>query len=236
MRALARCSQALVHEFAGRRPWSSRLTAGSRSRRASRSLRTDTARRRVLVGKGDDLAAELLGSASLQDDFVDHYRASDARFDYALEERWVRDEGYLQIVPRAIAAVCAEAGIAAAAVDRFILQGPARFATGVAKSAGLRPEAIQDDLHGALRQHGRGAPVAAARRGARDGGGRSRSCCWRVSARVATHCCCARPVVRPQPGAASKARLPTAVADRDYLRFLANCGAGRNRLGHARRA
>ena len=126
----------------------------------------------VLVGKGDDLAAELLGVTSLQDDFVDHYRASDSRFDYALEERWVRDEGYLQIVPRAIAAVCAEAGIAAAAVDRFILQGPARFATGVARSAGLASRGHPGRFARRLRRTRASAPAAATRRGARDCGGR----------------------------------------------------------------
>ena len=178
----------------------------------------------VLVGKGDDLAAELLGVASLQDDFVDHYRASDSRFDYALEERWVRDEGYLQIVPRAIDGRLAEAGIAAAAVDRFILQGPARFATGRGQVGRAARRGHPGRFARRLRQHRRRAPVAAARRGARDVRRPVRSCCWRVSARVATRCCCARPVVRPPTVAGRHGALADGVADREYLRFLANCG------------
>ena len=36
-------------------------------------------------------------------DFVHQYRGHDRAHDYAWEERWIRDEGYLKIVPRALA-------------------------------------------------------------------------------------------------------------------------------------
>ena len=44
----------------------------------------------VLVGS-QDIVAELKGSCSITRDLVDHYRAADRQFDYALEERWVAE-------------------------------------------------------------------------------------------------------------------------------------------------
>ena len=69
-------------------------------------------------------------------DFVDHYRADGAHFDYVLEERWVHDAGYLEIVPRMITRALEHAGIQAAQVRHFIAQGPRRFALDAAKSDG----------------------------------------------------------------------------------------------------
>ena len=177
----------------------------------------------LLVGTGADVAAELLASASLQDDFVDHYRSSDARFDYALEERWVRDEGYVKIVPRAIAAALAQAGIAAAAIDRFILQGPARFATVVAKAAGIKPEAILGDLHAQCGNTGVAHPLlqlGAALETASAGeiilvasfGQGSDALVLRATGRS------------PSLGRGAAGAFAEGVSDGDYVRFLANCG------------
>jgi len=177
----------------------------------------------VLVGTGEDVAAELLGSASLQDDFVDHYRSSDARYDYALEERWVRDEGYLKIVPRAIAAGLAQSGISAAAVDKFILQGPARFAAAVAKTAGVRPEAVQGDLHAQCGNTGVAHPLlqlGAALETAVAGetilvasfGQGSDALVLRATGRS------------PSAGRGAAGALTDGTPDVDYVRFLANCG------------
>jgi 3-hydroxy-3-methylglutaryl CoA synthase len=52
---------------------------------------------------GDGVIAEYLGGHQLAIDFVDHYRGGNEDFDYNWEERWIRDEGYFKIVPRAIA-------------------------------------------------------------------------------------------------------------------------------------
>jgi hydroxymethylglutaryl-CoA synthase len=177
----------------------------------------------LLVGTGDDIAAELLGSASLQDDFVDHYRASDARFDYALEERWVRDEGYLKIVPRAIAGALVQAGITAADIDRFILQGPARFAPAVARASGLRPEAIQGDLHAECGNVGTAHPLlqlGAALETAMAGqtilvasfGQGSDALVLRATGNS------------PTAGRGAAGALADGAADTDYVRFLSNCG------------
>jgi uncharacterized OB-fold protein len=177
----------------------------------------------VLVGTGADVAAELIGAASLQDDFVDHYRAHDARFDYALEERWVRDEGYLKIVPRAIAAALAKAGVAATDVGTFILQGPARFATAVAKAAGIQPEAIQDDLHAECGNTGVAHPLlqlGVALESAPAGnvillasfGQGSDALVLRATG------------TSPSAGRGAQGALLEGVPDTDYVRFLSNCG------------
>jgi len=82
----------------------------------------------VLVGPPTDQAlATVLATRSLGSDFVDHYRMSGAQFDYALEERWIRDESLLKIVPLAVAELLLAAGVDAARVRHFIL--PASPAT-----------------------------------------------------------------------------------------------------------
>ena len=50
------------------------------------------------------VVAGLIGSASRNNVFVDHFRGEGERFDYFWEERWIRDEGYAKLVPEAIAA------------------------------------------------------------------------------------------------------------------------------------
>ena len=59
----------------------------------------------------DGLIAEYLGGHQLSTDFIDHYRGGDSKYDYNWEERWIRDEGYFKIAPRAIAAALAETGL-----------------------------------------------------------------------------------------------------------------------------
>ncbi len=56
-----------------------------------------------------DGAAQVLGHATETVDFVDHYRGQNQAFDYVWEERWVRDEGYLKIVPTAVGRALAAA-------------------------------------------------------------------------------------------------------------------------------
>ena len=56
----------------------------------------------------DDVAAEVIGSASSTTLLVDHFRAAGAPYDYFWEERWIRDEGYLKIGVEAVRAALAE--------------------------------------------------------------------------------------------------------------------------------
>ena len=84
----------------------------------------------LLVGRGDPIAT-LRGSASLHQDFVDHYRAANERFSYVLESRWTRDAGYREQV----SGVWARALDAAATdtVDHLLIAAPSTLAAAIAK-------------------------------------------------------------------------------------------------------
>ncbi len=100
----------------------------------------------LLLGSGESLIAEFLGGASVQADLVDHFRGRGEAFDYAYEERWIRDEGWLKLVPPAIAAALANAGVDAATVKHLVLPCLARLAQQVASAAALGHAAVGDDL------------------------------------------------------------------------------------------
>ena len=55
----------------------------------------------IMVGQ-DDVVAELEATYSLSVDFVDRWRAVFEEFEHSWEERWIRDEGYEKLIPRAI--------------------------------------------------------------------------------------------------------------------------------------
>ena len=61
------------------------------------------------ISHGRRPLATILSAAHLAADFVDHYRLSGEDFDYALEERWVRDEGLSKQLPGTIARTLAAA-------------------------------------------------------------------------------------------------------------------------------
>ena len=100
----------------------------------------------VLVGT-EGVIAEHLASASLTIDFVDRFRASGEDIDYTWEERWVRDEGYGKLIPRAVATALSKAGVEAADVTHFILPSTFRGVDAqVAKGCGVSADAVADAL------------------------------------------------------------------------------------------
>jgi 3-hydroxy-3-methylglutaryl CoA synthase len=116
---------------------------------------------------GDGAAAVLLGTTNpiarfvashqISLDFADHYRGEGEAFDYSWEERWVRDEGYRRIVPRALAGLFEKAGLAPDAVDHFIMAGA--VAHDMAKRAGIRADAVADTLAGVMGDAGAAHPL-----------------------------------------------------------------------------
>lgn len=108
----------------------------------------------LLLGT-EGVVAEYLGARQAAVDFVDHYRGQNEAFDYGWEERWIRDEGYLKIVPPVIEAVLAEAGLGADAVDRFVMPATIRnLAALVARRAGIKAEAVVDNLQAVMGDSG----------------------------------------------------------------------------------
>ena len=100
----------------------------------------------LLVGSGQPVA-RLVAAHSETVDFVHQFRSSERAHDYAWEERWIRDEGYMKIVPAALAALFKAAGVAPAAVTHFCLPCTLpRVVPGVAKRAGIAETAVRDNL------------------------------------------------------------------------------------------
>ena len=108
----------------------------------------------------DGLIAEYLGGHQLSTDFIDHYRGGDSKYDYNWEERWIRDEGYFKIAPRAIAAALAETGLEAGAVDHFIMPALIRgVPQKVAALSGIDAGAVRDTLQAQLGEAGTAHPL-----------------------------------------------------------------------------
>jgi 3-hydroxy-3-methylglutaryl CoA synthase len=92
-------------------------------------------------------AAEFLGRGSVTDDFVDHFRGADSAFDYGWEERWIRDEGIVKLVPPAIRRALEDAGVTASDVTHFCFPSTfAGMAASLAETLGIAPEAVRDNL------------------------------------------------------------------------------------------
>ncbi len=108
----------------------------------------------------DGVIAEHLASYSLADDFIDHYRGDGFAFDYTWEERWIRDEGYMKILPKVIDGLLARAGIGADAIDHVIVPAimPAVF-KGLGKHYGFAEGALRDNLQAVLGQSGVAHPL-----------------------------------------------------------------------------
>jgi len=90
--------------------------------------------------------ASILATSHRAADFVDHYRMQGEPFDYSLEERWVRDEGLLKLVPEVIGQTLCTAGIESSRIDRIVVGGSAGTASRIAKEAGLGHVRLQDSL------------------------------------------------------------------------------------------
>jgi uncharacterized OB-fold protein len=73
--------------------------------------------------------------------------ARDVAHDYAWEERWIRDEGYLKIVPRAIDALMKACGAKPESVTHFCMPCTLpRVVPAIAKRAGIADTAVRDTL------------------------------------------------------------------------------------------
>ena len=100
----------------------------------------------LLIGEGEPVA-KLLASATRSADFVDHFRTIDSGTDYGWEERWVRDAGYMTIVPPAIKAALDKAGLTPADVNHFVMPAVLpKLANAMAKKAGVADAAVRDNL------------------------------------------------------------------------------------------
>lgn len=99
----------------------------------------------VLVGRNP--AAALLASHTVTRDFVDHFRANGQKHDYGWEERWIRDEGYMKIVPAALDGLFRKTNISPKSVAKFILPTTVGgVAAALARKTGIPETAIAGTL------------------------------------------------------------------------------------------
>jgi 3-hydroxy-3-methylglutaryl CoA synthase/NAD(P)-dependent dehydrogenase (short-subunit alcohol dehydrogenase family)/putative sterol carrier protein len=113
----------------------------------------------LLVGD-TDVIAEYKGSYSLSQDFVDHYRGRENRYDYMWEERWVRDEGYSRIIPAAVNGLFDKLSLSMKEVDTFVF--PCFFKAEhrkIAQTLGAGPEKVVDNLHEVCGETGAAHPL-----------------------------------------------------------------------------
>ncbi|WP_252258572.1 3-oxoacyl-[acyl-carrier-protein] synthase III C-terminal domain-containing protein [Erythrobacter aurantius] len=108
----------------------------------------------------EDVIAQCLATATSAEDFIDHYRSAEAEFDYAAEERWIRDEGQSKVLPQAIGGVIAKAGKDAASIDRIVFAGIGAAASRqVLKQCGLDETRLVDPLDSVCGNTGTAHPL-----------------------------------------------------------------------------
>jgi 3-hydroxy-3-methylglutaryl CoA synthase len=154
------------------------LLAGLQAAHAGSLLLLAAERRRSKTGSaqelayGDGAAALLLGAGTPiarllahhgeSVDFIDHYRGQGRAFDYGWEERWIRDEGHLKIVPRVVGALLEKAGIGAKEIIHLALPAAlARSAKPLAQRCGFAERAGEDGLAERVGDLGAGHPLFA---------------------------------------------------------------------------
>ena len=100
----------------------------------------------VMTGS-DNPIARCIAVHATAEDFVDHYRSAGSDLDYALEERWVRDEGQMKIIPSAIDAILGKAGCAIADIAHIILTGVSPAAARqIARTLSIAEDRLADPL------------------------------------------------------------------------------------------
>ncbi|MCB2189381.1 MAG: SDR family NAD(P)-dependent oxidoreductase [Deltaproteobacteria bacterium] len=113
----------------------------------------------LTVGR-ENVVAQFLGSFSLNEDFVDHYRGLGHTYDYMWEERWVRDQGYSRLIPRAVEGLLAKLAMKADEVDRLVF--PCFFQAEhrkIGSLLGLTGERLVDNLHEPCGETGAAHPL-----------------------------------------------------------------------------
>jgi 3-hydroxy-3-methylglutaryl CoA synthase len=90
--------------------------------------------------------AEIHATAQIAADFVDHYRMSGESFDYSLEERWVRDEGFAKLLPAAIDEALRAAGLTSKDIHHCVLPGTPATVKRIVQATNLTSARLQDNL------------------------------------------------------------------------------------------
>lgn len=179
----------------------------------------------LLIGTGAPIA-EFVGTVSTHADFVDHYRTAASHTDYSLEDRWLRDEGLVKIVPNAISRLLEETGMAAGDIDHLVCTVPnAAHSPAIARAIGVDPARLADALFDQCGHTGAAHPLLQLTHtfgAARPGDtilliGFGQGCdavLMRVTENIASHDSAALPAI-----------LDDSLVEENYTKFLASRGA-----------
>jgi 3-hydroxy-3-methylglutaryl CoA synthase len=100
----------------------------------------------MVIGS-DNVIAEFKDSYSVTYDFVDHFRGEFAKFDRQWEDRWIRDLGFMEILPEAVNGLLEKTGLKISDFAKVVY--PCHYAAarkGLNKKLGIDPEVEQDNL------------------------------------------------------------------------------------------
>jgi 3-hydroxy-3-methylglutaryl CoA synthase len=107
-----------------------------------------------LIGE-EEVIAEFKGSYSLTADFVDHYRGSKTTFDRQWEDRWIRDLGFDEFIPRAVQGLAKKCNMEIGDFSKIIFQclydSERRNLTKILK---LDPAKVLDPQHNTIGETG----------------------------------------------------------------------------------
>jgi len=107
-----------------------------------------------LVGK-EKVLAEFKGSYSLTLDFVDHYRGSKTSFDRQWEDRWIRDSGFEEFLPKAIDGLLQQSRLEIHEFSKIIFQCQYDAARrNLLKVLKIAPSKVQDPLYTSIGETG----------------------------------------------------------------------------------
>ena len=94
-------------------------------------------------------------SYSLTADFVDHFRGSKTSFDRQWEDRWIRDAGFGELIPKAIGGLLKKSRLQITDFSKVIFQCQYDAERkSLAKVLKMDPAKIQEPLHGTVGETG----------------------------------------------------------------------------------
>jgi len=114
----------------------------------------------ALLISNEGVMASLEGSYSVSYDFPDHWRTTHDKFDRALEDRLIRDEGYTKFIPEAISGLMKKAGMEAKDLAKVIY--PCLYPrdhAAIGRRLEFQPGQIQEPLLAVVGESGTASPL-----------------------------------------------------------------------------
>lgn len=100
----------------------------------------------LLVGD-DGVIATVEGTYSVSDEFTDVYRGYDDRFLRMWEDRFMREQGYLRVIPEVLGGLMQKYSLAPKDISKVAFYGPdARTHGAIARALRIAPEQVQEPL------------------------------------------------------------------------------------------